>query len=196
VETSRRRRIIAELAAQPRDVHVQRLGGPPPLAVPDLPHDLLTGDHLPRVTDQHAQQVELFRGELEFRIADPGPPGIPIDPDTLHDVGLRGTAPEQRADPGQQFGEPERLRHVVVGPCVEADHGVHLVRAGGEDQHRHGLTVGAQPAAHFQPVEAGQPDVEHDQVDAPGQSHFERPRPVRRHVDVVPLTAQRPRQRL
>ena len=38
--------VVAELLAQPGDVHVQRLGRAPPGGVPDLAHQLLAGDDL------------------------------------------------------------------------------------------------------------------------------------------------------
>ena len=79
---------------------------------------------------------------------------------------VRGAAPEQRPDPGEQFGQAERLGHVVVGAGVESDHGVDLVGAGGQHQDREGVAVGAQPAADLQAVHAGQAQVENDQVDA------------------------------
>src|ERR1700721_4337083 len=59
-------RVIAELAAQPGNVHVERLGRGPPLGPPDVPHQLLPGDHLARVPDQRPEQVELLGGEFEL----------------------------------------------------------------------------------------------------------------------------------
>src|SRR3984893_15010696 len=189
-------RVVAELAPQPGDMHVQCLGRPPPLAVPDLTHDLLTGDHLPRVADQHAQQVELLGGELKLSVADPCAAGIRIDAHALHNAGLHAAATEQRADPGEKLGQPERLGHVVISTSVEAYDGVHLVRPRGQDQHRRGLPVGAQAAADLEAVQPGQADVEHDQVDPPAESRLQRAGPVRRNVNVVALPAERAGQRL
>src|SRR5205814_1474145 len=62
-------RILTELAAQPRDMHVERLGRPEPVLVPDLRHDLLAGDDAPRFSHQECQQVELLRRELDLRLA-------------------------------------------------------------------------------------------------------------------------------
>src|SRR5215470_2531139 len=70
-DVARAVRVVAQLAAEPGDVHVERLGRAPPLAVPDLPHDLFPGDHLPGVVHQHTQQVELLGGELKLVVADP-----------------------------------------------------------------------------------------------------------------------------
>lgn len=123
----------------------------------------------PAVTHQDPQQVELLRGELEFLVAHPGPVRLDVDSHAVRGGlrrGLRGAAPEQRPDPGEEFGQAERLGDVVVGPGVQADDGVHLVGAGGEHQDRHGVAVGAEPSGHFEAVHPGQAQVEHDQVDA------------------------------
>src|SRR5206468_463744 len=58
-------RVVAELAAQPGNVHVERLGRGPPLRVPDLAHDLLPGDHLARVAQQDPEQVEFLGGQVD-----------------------------------------------------------------------------------------------------------------------------------
>src|SRR6266487_1615008 len=184
-------RVVAQLAAEPGDVHVERLGRAPPLAVPDLAHDLFPGDHLPGVVHQHTQQVELLGGELELVFADPGAPGIRVHPHTLHGAGLRAAPAEQGADPGQQLGQPERLGHVVVGARVEPDHRVHLVRPRGEDEHGDGLPFRAQTPAYLQPVQLGQPDVEHDQVEPAGHGRIQRARAVSRNVDVIAFAPQR-----
>ena len=86
----------------------------------------------------------------------------PHAPD-LHRV--RGEPAQQRPHPGQQLGEAERLADVVVGARVEADDEVHLVRAGGEHQHRQVGQLLAHPPAHLQPVHARQAEVEDQQVD-------------------------------
>src|SRR6201995_5736452 len=107
--------VVAELAAEPGDVHVQGLGRRPPLGVPDLAHDLLAGDHLAGVPEQDPEQVELLGGELQLRVPVPGPAGVGVDADA-HDDSVVGGAPAQQGpDPGQQLGQPERFGHVVVG---------------------------------------------------------------------------------
>lgn len=100
------------------------------------------------------------------------------------------TAAQQRADAGEQLGEPEGLGDVVVGARVEADDGVHLVGACGQDEDREGVALVAQPAAHLQAVHTGQPQVEHDQVDALAQPGVERAGAVLAHLDLVSLPAQ------
>src|SRR5215467_6925123 len=193
-DVARAVRVVAELAAEPGDVHVEGLGRAPPLAVPDLPHDLLPGDHLPGVVHQHTQQVELLGGELKLVVADPGAPGIGVHPHPLHGAGLGAAPAEQGTDPGQELGQPERLGHVVVGARVEPDHRVHLVRPRGEDQHGDILPFRAQTAAYLQPVQLWQPDVEHDQVEPAGHGRIQRARAVRRNVDFIALAPQCARQ--
>src|SRR5579859_221705 len=80
-------RVVAELAPQPGHVHVERLGRSPPLAVPDLPHDLISGHDLAGLGDQQVQQVELLGGEIELGGAEPGPAGVGVDSDPLDDLG-------------------------------------------------------------------------------------------------------------
>ena len=107
-----------------------------------------------------------------------------------------GAAAQQRPHPGEQFGEPERLGDVVVGAGVEADDGVHLVDAGGEDQHRGAVPFGTHPAGHLQAVHLGQAEVKNDQVDAPLQCPLEGLRAVGAHLNLIALPAQRTGERL
>ena len=73
-------------------------------------------------------------------------------------------APQDRAQPRQQFARLERLRQIVVGADLEPDHAVHGVAARGQHQDRHvgGL---ADAAADFEPVGVGQHQVEHQRVE-------------------------------
>src|SRR5215469_13670151 len=103
--------VVAQLAAEPGDVHVEGLGGSPPLAVPHLAHDLLPGHHLSCLVHQHGEQVELLGGEVELGVAEPGPAGFGVHPYPLGHAGLRAATAEQGADAGQELGQPERLGH-------------------------------------------------------------------------------------
>src|SRR5450755_4782876 len=85
-------RVITQLAAKPGNVHVQRLGGGPPFRVPDLAHDLLAGDDLPCVPEQHPEQVELLGSELQLRVTVPGPPRLRVDTHPHHRGVLRAAA--------------------------------------------------------------------------------------------------------
>src|SRR6478735_1452194 len=191
----RRGGVVAELAAQDRDVHVEGLRRPEPRGVPDLAHQLLAGDDLALLADEHPQQVELLGGQLQLLALEPGPPTVGVDADELaggDDLG--GRAPQQRPHAGEQLGEAERLGHVVVGPGVEAHHGVDLVGARREDEDRDRATLGADPPAHLETVDLRQAEVEQDEVGVL-LGAVEGGRTVLAHVDVVPLASQRTRQR-
>lgn len=174
-------------------MHVQGLRGRPPGGVPDLAHQLVAGDDPARVPDQDPQQVELLRGELELLLAHPGPVRLDVDADAVRGGrggGFTRAAPEQGPYPGEQFGQPERLGHVVVGARVEAHHGVHLVGAGGQHEQGHGKALGAQSPGHFEAVHAGQPEVEYDQVHAALKASFERGGTVFAYLYLIALPAQ------
>jgi hypothetical protein len=81
--------------------------------------------------------------------------------------------PEQRPHPRDQLADPERLGQVVVRATVESEHFVHFVAPRGKHQDRNiGITrITANRAAQRHAVQAGQHQVEHDELErvAPGQ---------------------------
>ena len=92
-------------------------------------------------------------------------PGSSSSVPTASTVGpRRRAAPDQRAEPGEQHDERERLRQEVVGAGVERLGLVVLAVLGGEDQDRRPDAFVAQRAAHLVAVHARQEDVEHDGV--------------------------------
>src|SRR5690606_2659327 len=187
--------VVSEFAAQPGDVHVQCLGRSPPVGVPHAPHELLPGDHLARVADEDPQQVELLGGELQFPVAQPGSARVVVDADSVDDGDLAAAAAQQRPDPGQEFGQPEGLGDVVVGPRVQSHDGVDLVGAGGEDQDGSSVTLRTQSPGHFEAVHLGQSQVQDQQVDVAGAGAVECLHAVDGDVDRVPLPAERAGQR-
>ena len=70
---------------------------------------------------------------------------------------------EQGPDPGDDLAHRERLGEVVVGADAEPDEDVGLVGARREHEDGHGAH-GLDAAAHLEAVEAGEHDVEHDEV--------------------------------
>src|SRR5262249_51205707 len=102
---------------------------------------------------------------------------------------------QQRPDPGQEFGQPEWLGHVIVGARVKADNGVYFLRARGQDQHRGVLSGKPQPSADLESVHPWQPDVEHNEVDPAGLGDLEGARPIGGNADLISLAPQSPCQR-
>ena len=73
-------------------------------------------------------------------------------------------AAQERLDPAHQLAQAERLGQVVVGAELEADDLVDLVVARRQDQDRHLGAGRAQAAEDLEAVDAGQADVEDDEV--------------------------------
>ena len=75
--------------------------------------------------------------------------------------------PQQRPHPRHQLPHTEGLGQVVVGATVEPEHFVHFVAPGGKHQDgRVGITrITANRAAQRHAVQAGQHQVEHDQLE-------------------------------
>jgi len=84
--------------------------------------------------------------------------------DLEHSRTLRLPPPHERSQPGQQLREREWLDEVVVGARVEPRDPVAHRVAGGEHQHGHPDTRGAEPPAGLKPVDPGQHHVQHDRV--------------------------------
>src|SRR3954465_2736242 len=72
---------LAELPAQRRDVHVERLGRTEPVLVPHLRHDPLTGDGGARVLHEEGEQIELAGPELHLRAGNAQPAGVTVELD-------------------------------------------------------------------------------------------------------------------
>jgi len=70
---------VAELLAEGRDVYVEGFGGPVPVRVPDLVHDLLPADDGPEVRTQQGEEVELLGCEGDLAPGDGDPSGSPVD---------------------------------------------------------------------------------------------------------------------
>ncbi len=68
-------------------------------------------------------------------------------------------------------------------------------RAVSQHEDGEGVALVAQPAAHLQAVHAGQPQVEHDEVDSFAQPRVERGGTVLADLDLVSLPAQGARAR-
>ena len=109
---------------------------------------------------------------------------------------LGGTSAQQRADPGEQLLERERLDEVVVGTGVEAVHPVAHAGARGQHQHRHAVALGPQAPAGREAVDLGHQHVQDDHVRLGRADLPQRLGTVLRQVDGVAFERQRAPQRL
>src|SRR5262249_51636287 len=72
--------------------------------------------------------------------------------------------PQQGTHATAELADRERLRDVVVGAQLQAEHLVELVVASGEHDDRHSA-LGTQTAADLEPVDPRQHHIEHDEVE-------------------------------
>src|SRR3954447_23489558 len=97
----------------------------------------------------------------------------------------RADAPQDGVDPRDELARRERLDDVVVGAEAQADDAVGLLALGGEQDDRRravvlALAALAQPAHHLEAVDAGQHEIEHDEVGPLLGGELERPLAVAR----------------
>src|ERR1700712_109402 len=145
-------RVDLDLGPQPLDVDVDQPG----VGGVAVPPDLLEQD-LARVLGQADEQVELQRGQPDLdavagdRVAGDVDGEVP-DVEVLRRRNLE--APYPCPDAGHELLGLERLRHVVVGPGLQADDDVDGVALGGE-HHDRDARLRADLPAHVDAVAAG-----------------------------------------
>ncbi len=150
-------------------MHVERLRRPEPVRVPHLVHDLFASDDLARPGHQHAQQIELLRGELDrlaalVTVRDDGSSDERADVSGPRHERRAGAPPAlDRTDARDELAGRERLDDVVVGAELEADDPVDLLAASGQHDDRHVRGLAHLPA-EVPPVTVGQHHVEQDHV--------------------------------
>jgi hypothetical protein len=104
-------------------------------------------------------------------------------------------AAQQRAHAGDELALAERLGHVVVGADAEADEQVGLGVQRGEHEHRDG-PVALDAAADLVAVDAGQHDVEDDEVGRHPRAQLDAAQAVVGDLDGEVLRAQAGGQRI
>ena len=115
---------------------------------------------------------------------------------TVAQHGLRAgqRAAGERPHPRLQFGQGERLGHVVVGAEVEALDPLLDAVGGGQDQHRNLRVAPAQSPEHFEAGHRRQAEVEDQHVEVLRRQRAVGRLAVADDVDRVAGGAQRPRQ--
>ena len=158
---------------------------------PHLAHQLVAPPHSAGLGGEGQEQVELERRQVHLAppCRDPARPAVDRQvTDGEHRGLLRGElarpvdATQQGADAGDDLAHAERLGHVVVGADPEADEQVGLVGTRREHEHRH-RPLRLDPPADLEPVEAGQHEVEDDEVGRVLAVGRDRTRPVERLDD-------------
>jgi len=186
-----------ELAPQVADVRLDDVRVAAEVVPPHILEDLSLREDALRVEHEEAQQIELGRGELQSRLAARNLVSRLVE----HDVAVaqhvarevaRGTA-EDRLHAGDELGEAERLRDVVVAAGTE---GGDLVRdrvLRGQEEHGGVETAVAQTTADLEPVDVREHPVEHDQIRVDPGCRRERVAAGARLLDDEALVAERRR---
>ena len=119
-------RRVAELAAQRGQVHVEHLGRPVPVLVPGRSTISCRLISRPGSVTRHSRIANSFGVSATSTPVDRHPAGPQVDgqrPVLQHS--RRSTRPlaaaQHRPDPGDQFGQPERLDEVVVGAQIQRE---------------------------------------------------------------------------
>ena len=196
-----RRPVALELLAQVAHVRLDDVRLAAEVVVPDVVEDLRLRQDAAGVQQEVPQQVELGGGQLDRLAVAADLVGrlVHLEVGEAEDaiVLLVTERPsEDDADAGDDLGQRERLRDVVVTADRQAGQLVVERVAGGEEEHRRPDAVGPEPPGDLEPVEVRQHHVEHDQVRRPVLGHGQGAAPGRRLVDVEPLVAQRRRDRV
>ena len=105
-------------------------------------------------------------------------------------------AAQQRAHPGQQFFQRERLGQIVVGAGIEAGDPLGHRVAGGEHQDGQVVAGAAELTAHLEAVQPRHHHVEHDRVGPIVGDQIERFDAVLGQRDGVAVEGKRAAQRL
>ncbi len=135
------------------------------------------------------EEVELRGGQLDGPAVDLHRALDRVDDETADDdrplvIDRVADSPQHGPDTGQQLAGAEGLDDVVVGAELETDHPIGLVAASREHDDRDGRGL-ADRAGTVEPVDAGQSEVEHDQVGDDGADQPQRllARSSRRHPE-------------
>jgi hypothetical protein len=110
-------------------------------------------------------------------------------------IGVDARAPQNGANPGDQFARVERLWQIIVSAHLQTDDAVDVVAARRQHQDRR-LRAPAYLAQDFKAVHVRQHDVEDDQGIRAGQSAIDAGLAVMHHLEFKAFAAQILRQQL
>ncbi|MNV61670.1 hypothetical protein D3C71_1541880 [compost metagenome] len=109
--------------------------------------------------------------------------------DLHHLAGLATGAPQEHAAARFELAEIERLAEVIVRADVQCLHAVFDPVTCGQHQHRGAVTALAHAGQHAQPIQFGQADIEHDQIERLVAQHARRGQSVALPIHGMPTAA-------
>jgi len=149
---------LFDLPPQVGDVDVARALIAHVRRVPEVLHDLAAGVDTLGLLGEEGEQAELGGCQADRLPVDPDlvPVHVELERADVADAGadraIELAAAQDRPDAAHELRDRERLRDVVVGARLEAEHAVDLGVHRGEDQDRD-VALAAQPAADLDPGE-------------------------------------------
>ena len=132
--------------------------------------DFIAGDDAASGAGEDVENVEFGGGDVEGLVGDPDAAGGGAETEAADfgEFGLAGEgvagAAEDGGDAGGEFFGAEGFGEIVVGAGVEAEDAVLLGTAGGEHDDGNGGAA-AELGEDFEAVEAGEHDVEEDEIE-------------------------------
>lgn len=160
--------ILLEFAAERDDVLVHGAGGGEEGEAPGAIEEFVTGNHLTGAFDEEAEDIEFAGGEGDFGVVAPDAAGREVDANGAEadpgGGGDGGATAQEGADAGKEFLAAEGFDQVIVGAEVEAADAILDAASGGEDEDGAVEAESPQVTAEGEAVEAGEHEIEKDQV--------------------------------
>jgi 4-amino-4-deoxy-L-arabinose transferase-like glycosyltransferase len=184
---------VIDLLAQAADGDVDDIRVAVEMHVPDLLGDDGPRQHFALTADEEPEEGKLFRGQSDLRSSAQSLPPNRVDDQIAEAEALaltRLSSPEVRPDARQQLGEGERFDEIVIAAEVEPFHAIFNAVAGREEDDRHFLAGGANPAHDTPAIETGQHHVADDEVEVADGGQIETGFAVRGDLDHEPRFAK------
>jgi len=182
-----------ELAPQVADEDVDDVRLDIGRVAPHEVEELVAGEHLPGMTGEGLQQLELPESQAEIAARARGdvPPGVDDKLSRGDRAGEIGAAAaQQRVETGEELLQRERLDEVVVAAGLQSPDAVLDVVTGGEDADGDIDAARAQPPQNRDAVEVGHRDVEDDDRRGPARDGRQRGDAAVGRLDREALEAQ------
>ena len=191
--------LIVDLVPQVADINVNDIGIADIVISPYLIHQLVACDRFPLVLHQIAKRIELLPGQCNRLTLYMDLPAACIDgnasgPKALFFLPIgscitRTVLFQGNADPRKQFLDGERFGHIIIRSHIQTHYLVaHIILCGQHDD-RH-VTGMAKPAAHFDPAQFRQHQVEDQQVRILIQRGIQTASSVKRCQDFISFMLQ------
>ncbi len=188
---------FSELLAQPHDMHVYCAMLDRSIVSQGTIDEFIPRKNASRPRSEEVKEAKLCGGKFHSVTCARNlvPCYVDLEGSMANDVSrllVSADPPQHGLHPRRKLPRAERLRNIVVRAQFQADDAVSLRVLGG--QHDEGdpgrPLVGAQPLAHFEPVDARQHEIDQNQVRSAVDSLSKTRLAVRRREDLETLAPQ------